>query len=409
MKIIFCPTMYTDVETDIKTTKNPNPVSGHKFQENLIKGLKACKAPVIVINTPRIRSFPNSRRIIVKKQAFRIWSHVLGKTIGCINLPILNYITKYINLMKELNKIVTDKNESYIFLTFNSYFPQTLVFNQLKKKKRGYKIYRCDVIGDLHSGFGIKSHIKGIKGRLIDCLENMQDKSVKDYELYVFLTEAMSEFYHVNKKQYTVMEAMYSVSEKSHHTQIANENNSIKNKTIFYAGSICREYGIEHLLKAFSLIDSDEYRLIIAGGGETPDLINAYCRKDKRISYLGIITPEEVKKRQEMATALISPRLPDEQFVKYSFPSKTLECLASGKPYIAHKLPCEPPEYANYIQYAQGSSDQDLKDTIISVCEKSAEERYMISERARKFVLEQKNPKAMCSKLLKLISENINA
>jgi glycosyltransferase involved in cell wall biosynthesis len=400
--------MYTDIENELRTTKNPNPVSGHKFQENLIKGLKACKAPVTVINIPRIRSFPNSRRIIVKKQAFRIDNHMSGKTIGCINLPVFNYITKYINLVKELDKLVTNKKESYIFLTFNSYFPQTLVFNHLKKKKRGYKIYRCDVIGDLHSGFGIKSHIKGIKGRLIDCLEDQQDKSVKDFELFVFLAEAMAEFYHADKERYTIIEAIYSCEDKNADIQVYHDNEYEKNKTVFYAGSICREYGMEHLLKAFSLIDSDEYRLLIAGGGDNPDLINRYCKNDKRITYLGIVTPEEVRRYQEMATVLISPRLPDEGFVKYSFPSKTLECLASGKPYIAHKLPCEPPEYADYIQYAHGSTDQDLKEAIVRVCEKSAADREMIGRKARKFVLEQKNPKAMCSKLVDLINNNVN-
>lgn len=38
MKIIFCSTMFTEIDENIKNSKSPNSVSGHKYQFNIIKG-----------------------------------------------------------------------------------------------------------------------------------------------------------------------------------------------------------------------------------------------------------------------------------------------------------------------------------------------------------------------------------
>ena len=99
-----------------------------------------------------------------------------------------------------------------------------------------------------------------------------------------------------------------------------------------------------------------------------------------------------------MATVLVSPRKSNHVFVKYSFPSKTMECLASGKPYIAHKLPCEPEEYGMFIQYPDDESDEALGKKIEEICDASDEERETIGEKGREFIIKEKNPEKMCKR-----------
>lgn len=107
-----------------------------------------------------------------------------------------------------------------------------------------------------------------------------------------------------------------------------------------------------------------------------------------------------------MATVLVNPRTTELEFVKYSFASKTLECLASGKPYIAHKLPCDPPEYNGPIIYADNESDEAVAAKIVEICELPDNERDEIGQKAREFVLTQKKPKVMCKKIVDMLYKN---
>jgi len=59
IRYIFCGYMFADIENDIKKMKIPPPVSSHKFQMNLVKGLVENGKDVTVINIPRVRFFPH--------------------------------------------------------------------------------------------------------------------------------------------------------------------------------------------------------------------------------------------------------------------------------------------------------------------------------------------------------------
>ena len=152
------------------------------------------------------------------------------------------------------------------------------------------------------------------------------------------------------------------------------------------------------------MIEGDNYRLQIAGNGDAVELVKKYAALDKRITYLGYITPDEVEEYQKSATVLVNPRTSEYEFVKYSFPSKNMECLASGKPYIAHNLICDPEEYHSFIQYPVDESDDALARKIVEVCSLSEEERNEIGERARQFILTEKNPKIQCKKIVDMIN-----
>lgn len=397
MKAIFLSMMFSDVESDIKKSKKPNSVSGHKFQENLIKGLSENDCELSVINVSRIRTYPNYPKIILHTQKKQWCGAVDGTEIGFINLPLLSYFSQWINIYSTLQKEWKNKkDEHYTLVTFNSNlhtcFPM-LLFRVFHKN-----VSLCNVIGDLHGVYGIQNRTPGLKGSLIRLLESIQDSVGKQFDSFVFLTEFMAEAMGVKHKPHCIVEGLYPLKQQGKDIAHSTEENS---KIIFYAGSLCREYGIEHLLQSFALISDPNYQLWLAGN-DVDSLVKEYAVRDPRIQYFGFITPQEVNRRQNMATVLISPRISEHEFVKYSFASKTMECLASGKPYIAHRLPCDPPEYADHIQYAENESDQALRNKIVELCEMNQEQRDEIGRRARRFILEEKNPKTMCKRIVDL-------
>jgi len=112
---------------------------------------------------------------------------------------------------------------------------------------------------------------------------------------------------------------------------------------------------------------------------------------------------EEVIKLQREAGVLINPRSSNSEFTRYSFPSKTMEYLASGTPLIMHPLKCLPEEYLKYIFIAYDESDSGLMKTIIDVCERDQEELTAIGQRAKQFILREKNSSVQVGKILELM------
>ena len=96
---------------------------------------------------------------------------------------------------------------------------------------------------------------------------------------------------------------------------------------------------------------------------------------------------------------LVNPRQNTDIFTKYSFPSKTMEYLASGRPVIGYRLDGIPEEYYKYIQLVNDNSVDALKDKIVEVCSLPADERNRIGMTAREFIVREKNPRVQCQKV----------
>mgnify|MGYP000847435945 CR=1 FL=1 len=395
--------MFSNIDEDMRKMKTPPPVSSHKFQGNLLDGLLENGQSVKVVNIPRVRYFPKYQKILFRRKLF-VWKNkTIGEYIAFINLPVLNYVSQKKTLTRALENYVKEAgNERCVLICFNNYLPQNQAMLKVRKKYNN-NVVLCGVLGDIHGQYGVQvaKRYDGLRGRIVRYIEKKQDDLSSQFDSFGFVTKYMAEALGVEKKPHVIIEGIYS--EDGRRTRHINDG---KTKTVFYAGAVEKEYGLIHLLNAFSLIKDENYRLVIAGGGGAVDEILNRAKHDSRISYLGYITPKEVEKHQQNATVLVNPRLSNHEYVKYSFASKNMECLASGKPYIAYKLPCNPPEYDGYIQYPKGETEEWLAEKIEEVCNYPEEKRAFIGLKAREFILNEKNPKSMCKRIVEM-SKNI--
>ena len=400
MHIAYCSLLLPEEKRLAERTKKRLPgISLHKFTSAVIRGLdENMDHPVDVFNIINTRNFPDFPQLFFKTEK---WSHTAGANdwhIGYTNLFGIKYITQADGLYKKLCKWVRSKgNEPCLICVHHIYYPAMLAAYKVKRKF-GDRVKICLITGDMNGQYGLAAQTKkGLKQLMTYELERRVDALAQEFDCFVFATPYMAEAFGVAHKPFVVVECAYS--EPSYYEALADTTQEDE-KVIFYAGALREEYGIPHLLRAFSMIEDPSYRLWLAGGGNAEPIIAEYVEKDPRIEFLGFIPPQEVDVRQKRSTALISARTTELAFVKYSFPSKTMEGLASGKPYIAHKLPCDPPEYGDYIQYTDGESDEALRDKIVEICEMPRQQRDAISLKAREFVLREKNPKAMCQRIV---------
>lgn len=401
MNVAYCSLLLPEEKKiSERTRERLSGISGHKVTKAEIYGIDSnLESPVDIYNIINTVNYPKFPQLVFPNEK---WNHTdipghVDYHLGYINLFGIKYITQYCAMKRALTKWVKTQNGTCMICVHSIFLPAMLAAVRVKKKNEA-KVKLCLNTGDVPGRYGLQSQFKeNIKQFLT---EELVDKNVlnlaKQFDCFVFVTKDMATAFEVENKPFTVVECTY-VEPKYAKGEKASES---EKKTIFYAGSIREEYGIGHLLRAFSLIDGSEYELIIAGGGAGEGLVKEYASKDARIKFVGFITPQEVLKYQLSSHVLVSPRQSNKEYVKYSFPSKSVDSLATGIPYVAHKLPCDPPEYADYINYVAGESDEDLKDKLVEICELPVERRREIGERGKQFILEKKNPTVMTKRIV---------
>lgn len=219
-------------------------------------------------------------------------------------------------------------------------------------------------------------------------------RSLKNVDGYVLLTDGMKEWF-TTDINYTVVEGMATID------NTIDVDDIKKKKQILYAGGIKREYGVIDLVSAFSQIDDPEWELVIYGDGTDMESVCEYAKKDVRIKIMGSAPNAVVMKHQREAALLINPRK-NQEMAKYSFPSKTLEYMLSGTPMLGYKLAGIPEEYYDNMFVIQ-DSENGMEEALRKAMNLPETERIKMGEKAKNFVVKEKNPEKQCKKILELI------
>lgn len=347
-----------------------------------------------ILNLPFVGSYPTS----YKKISFPSFDFTINnkkhKNIGFINIKFLKHYFRYLQVIKALRKRIINEQENYTIVIYSLNSP--FIKAAIKIKNRNKNVKLCVIAPDLPE---FMSESKKILSRIIWYVESKLVRGyVKDIDSFVFLTKYMAKEIGADSKPWVVVEGIYNTS------NIETSNNiDRKQKTVLYTGTLEQRYGILNLINAFTKIEDPEYRLWICGDGNTKQDIINFSKKDNRICYLGLKPHNEVVELQKQATLLINPRNSESNYTKFSFPSKTMEYLASGTPTLIYKLEGIPEEYYKHTFTVNDNSIEVLKNKIIEVCELHKNTREEFGQQARKFIIEEKNPAVQCTKIIEMI------
>ena len=223
---------------------------------------------------------------------------------------------------------------------------------------------------------------------------------------FILLTDAMNEIVNPKQKPNIVLEGH---SDSSLPLPVISEKSEIKNgiKQIVYAGSIDEIYGIKNLVTGFILANIDDCELLIFGNGDYAEEVKKAAKQFPGIKYMGIRDNSEVVKAEQSASLLVNPRPTAPEYTKYSFPSKTMEYIASGTPVLTTKLPGIPDEYYPYIYLIEDETPMGISDTLRKIFSLSAEYRNNFGENAREFVLKYKSNVAQAKKIIKFLESEV--
>ena len=364
------------------------------LQWAIVEGLGKQTIRLKIVNLLYIGSYPlRYKDFWIKPSCF---SHRLGAddfNVGFLNLPLYKLFSRYYNTKKYLKNIVDNNNEVILIYAIHTPFIKAAV--DLKKRNPSIKI--CLIVPDL------PEFMSDNEGFIIRCLKSIEKKILggllKKVDSFVLLSDFMHEPLNVENRPWVRVEGIFCAKEN---VDIVKKESF---KTILYSGTLAKRYGILNLLEAFSMIKDENFRLWICGDGDAKEELNKIAKNDNRITNFGQITRDEVLLLQKRATVLVNPRTSEGAYTKYSFPSKTMEYLASGTPCIMHNLEGIPKEYFDYCYISYNESSFGLYETIISVCKKEQSELNEFGERAKNFILKNKSADKQCEKIYNMLKK----
>lgn len=362
------------------------------LQKSLLKGFieNLNNKDLHLINLPYVGSYPVLfSNPFMPQHDINFNNQYIGENIPFINIKGYKNFSRFYQTKKALSKWCEhNKYDKKIIIVYAVHTPFLSACISIKKKYKDVKIIQ--VVPDLPQFMASKSNIlRSINNKFLE-------RKYKNVDGWVLLSEQMTEML-PTKNNYTVVEGIYS----DNITSIKKHNN--ETFKLFYAGTLARRYGIMNLVKAVCQSNNNNIELNICGDGDSREEIEALQKIDKRIVYKGQLPRVEVLKLLHTSDLLVNPRTPEGEFTKYSFPSKTMEYLASGVPTLLYKLPGIPCEYYEHCFTLEELGIEKLSSKIEEIYNIEKDTREQIGINAKRFILEKKNPKVQVEKIISLI------
>ncbi|NRD76332.1 glycosyltransferase [Bacillus sp. BRMEA1] len=220
------------------------------------------------------------------------------------------------------------------------------------------------------------------------------------YDSYIILTEQMNELVNPKNKPFVVIEGMVDIDMGD----ISNKlEEKYEEKVILYAGALYEKYGVKKLIEAFMNTKCEDARLWLFGSGEMENEIKEYEKADHRLKYFGVLPNEVIVMEELKATLLVNPRPSQEEFTKYSFPSKNMEYMASGTPVLTTKLPGMPKEYYDYIYLIEDEGEEGMAEALELILSNHKMDLFHKGKIAKEFVLKEKNNRIQAKRFMETL------
>lgn len=377
------PSKFTEY---LKKYNNQLEYQAQKYNQLLMEGFVANGHKVLSIS-----SRPINRKITSQKYF---------KTEKEVEKGIFYYYAPFFNI-KGLRELTV----------FCGVFFKTL----FKKAKRKETAVICDtlnisataaaLLAAFLRGFDTIGIVTDVPGHYVSSQKLTRNGKVnlflmQKFKKYLLLTEPMSAVVNPKNRPYVVLEGHSDIVMK----EVPNSlDEKYEKKVCMYAGSLRKIYGIKSLVEGFLLADITDAELHIFGRGDYEEDLIKITKEHEEIKYFGSVPNDEIVERELKATLLVNPRPTNEDYTKYSFPSKNMEYMASGTPVLTTKLPGMPKEYNEYVYLLEKEDSEGIRTALIEILGKSREELHKKGKKAKDFVINNKNNIVQAQKVLLMI------
>lgn len=341
----------------IRHARSAVEFSANEFQKKLIRGLRTLDAQVEVLSAPFVGSWPNASDI-------RVFRGFQDEQSQCRYVPFHNMwgyrnFSRAASLKKAVREFAEDPEENKLILVYCAHTPFLQAAEYAKKLDPRIRV--CFYVPDLPNYMNLNAD----RSRLYDIAKSFDNRKMRHcmacVDSFVLLTEDMADCLPVGDKPRAVLEGILE-RERLEQPSEPWEDDGIK--YIVYTGKMNEKFGIPALVQGFSLLPDPDCRLVLCGSGDCMEEIRAAAAKDSRILIQGQVPPAEAALWQRRAAVLVNPRPDNEAYTKYSFPSKNVEYLLTGKPVAVCMLAGMPEKYRDFIYEIREGTPEQIARTL---------------------------------------------
>ena len=349
-----------------------------KYNKTMMQGFSKVEA----INFSALSVLPvnstNSTKMIIlggKDNQNNIQYKYLPSSRNKLLRLIMNMVGGFFNI------VFRDKSNTYVVIDVLNIAVNIGVISACKLKR----IPIIGIVTDLPCFLNVSNNIK-----------NMMNNNIAACNKYVFLSEEMNKKINVNGKPYVVIEGQIDDSVLCDEKPLHKEDSI----NCIYAGSVAKTNGIDRLVDGFVSANIEGASLSIYGQGDYADELKRIQEKHSNVKYYGAIPNYELIPILQNATLLINPRPSQQEFTKYSFPSKNMEYMASGTPLLTTHLASLPDEYIPYVYLIEDESVEGIAETIKTVLLLDRRELDEKGRKAQQFVFTKKTGKMQANRIV---------
>ena len=352
--LIGCLVNDTDYERLISGYfKKSVSVSNLAYEKKLFDGFKSADVgDVIFLSAPVVGTFPfSSKKMIVN--GFEEKNGIIP--VSYSSLFGIRNLSKSISLRKKLKELLEQNKNKYKCVHVIACECHKPYLDCLRMAKESFNVKTTLIIPDLPRYVGKE------KGRFYRLLKKMEDnrsqKLINNYvDSFVCFTKDINKEVNKMDKPFIISEGIMN--------EIQPQAKRINKEKIVctYIGKLDIANGIELLIESSKVLPPNIKIHVYGSGKFGKELMEL---SSNQLVFHGFVSPDEVPSILKESDILLSPRYPEGEYLRYSFPSKIFDYLSFCKPIVTFKLPCYFEELDTICIYLDNKNPEELVKKIL--------------------------------------------
>jgi len=357
----------------ILTDDQVMPTQTHKFAWAFVDALQQNGVEVDLLSAAPVSNYPSSSHLVWPMKRF-VERGATGLLLPFVNALVLKHLTRFVACVVLGTRRIR-RHRSQWLLVHGVHSP-FLWYAIYARRRTGVRL--AAVLSDPP---GVMRRSDGRVARSLKRIDiGVTKGALRHFDAVIALSEPLADDFAPGVPK-LLMEGLFMAST----ADIDVRPEPVERPRIVYAGGLMAEYGVLNLARAVSESDMD-VTLELYGRGDAAEELSELSRRDDRIGIPVLLEPTELARRYRGARALIQPRQPDQDFVRYSFPSKLIEYMSTGVPVVSTRLPSIPSDYSPHLLWAESATPFGLRQAIGRCLALTPEEAERLGRGAAEFV-----------------------
>lgn len=170
-------------------------------------------------------------------------------------------------------------------------------------------------------------------------------------------------------------------------------------KTAVYAGTLIYYNGTRELLQAFAML-GPEYQLHIYGYGPLEEEVKEAAQEHSNIFFHGRFNPEDTAQILSQYELLINPRHIDPGIENFTFPSKLVDYILTGKNVLSSNFKTIPPQYREFVYILENMKPETLAEGVRKVFSDEPSTRQARGQAGIQYIKENQTYDKVADKLI---------